>query len=656
MCGIAGFVGAGSRPAIERAIRAMTTAQRHRGPDDAGVAVLGAGSGIFTALGSRRLAIIDRSPAGRQPMTNAVAAAWIVFNGEIYNFVELRRQLAGAGYAFQSGTDTEVVLHGYDAWGIEGLLRRLRGMFAFAIWDTHRRRLLLARDRLGEKPLYYALTRGRLIFASELRAIIASGLVDCALSAGAAYAYLALGSVPAPLTIADPVRALEAGQYGVLAGGHLHLTRYWSLEEAASHRLAGGVTQNEAADHLRGIVAEAVAIRTVSEAPAGVFLSGGIDSTAVLAAARAASSQPLRAHTLVFPDEPDSEAPWARLAAQRADVELIEHPLTARNLAEELPKLASAIDQPSVDGINTYFIAKYARATGIVVALSGLGGDELFGGYDSFVRVPALLRAGAVLRRIRPAARMLTRLLNCGVTSRTARLRDYFSGVPSLPRAYFAVRGLFSDELSAALLQRDFAEAGRRQFDTLSYLGSVPGVGADTASAVSLLELQVYMHNQLLRDTDVMSMAHGLEVRCPLLDHELVEFAAALPPAWKFHGRPKALLLRALSDWIPPEIANRRKAGFTLPFARWLRGDLSGTIVEVLNSRDSSGVIDRSGALALWAAFQSGRVHWSRLWAVVMLRLWLLGFRAVRPSASSFEHDPAIEVSPSTPSAVASQP
>src|ERR1700677_2802440 len=199
MCGIAGFAGAGRRPTIEHAIRAMTAAQSHRGPDDGGIALVSAGSGTFAALGSRRLAIIDPSPAGRQPMTNATASAWVVFNGAIYNFRALRAELTGAGYAFQSRTDTQVVLHGYDAWGIEGLLRRLRGMFAFAIWDVRRRRMVFARDRLGEKPLYYALTRGRFLFASELRALIASGMAECSLSAAGTYAYLALGSVPAPL-------------------------------------------------------------------------------------------------------------------------------------------------------------------------------------------------------------------------------------------------------------------------------------------------------------------------------------------------------------------------------------------------------------------------------------------------------------------------
>ena len=653
MCGIAGFVGAGRRPVIERTIDAMTSAQRHRGPDHGGAIVIGAGSGTFVAFGSRRLAIIDHSAAGRQPMTNASATAWIVFNGEIYNFAALRAELTGAGYVFQSRTDTEVVLHGYEAWGTEGLLRRLRGMFAFAIWDVRRRRLLIARDRLGEKPLYYALARGRLLFASELRAIVASGLVECTLSPAGTYAYLALGSVPAPLTIAEPIRALEPGQYAVMTSGHLDVTRYWSLEEAASERLSVTVTENQAVEHLRELVREAVAMRTVSEVPAGVFLSGGIDSSAVLAAARASSSGGLKAHTLVFPEEPGGEVQWARMAAQRSGADLIEHPLTARALVEELPRIAAAIDQPSIDGINTYFIAKYARAAGTVVALSGLGGDELFGGYDSFARVPALIRAGTALSVIAPAGRLLTRLLGNGDgTSRAARLRDYFKGDPSLPRAYFAVRGLLNDRVSATLLDRDFWAAGRCQFDTLNYLGSIPGIGTDTASAVSLLELQVYMHNQLLRDTDVTSMAHGVEVRCPLIDHELAEFAAALPSEWKFRGRPKALLVRALGDWIPPEMANRRKVGFTLPFERWLRGELKTPITDLLNSSDGDDVVDRIGALALWTAFRRGRIHWSRIWAVVMLRLWLREFQQPLPAREKdLEQDRAIIANETSPMA-----
>ena len=444
MCGIAGLVAAGRRDDLARAIAAMTAAQIHRGPDGGGTIVLGAGPAErVVALGNRRLAIIDRSPAGRQPMANGDASLWITFNGEIYNFAALRAELAAAGYAFRSRTDTEVILHGYAAWGIEGTLKRLRGMFAFALWDGRARRLLIARDRLGEKPIYYALAGGQLVFASELRAIVAAGLIPCTPSAAALYAYLALGSVPAPLAIADPVRTLEAGCYLEFHDGALRRYRYWAPRPAAG---VAGLGAAETVARLRALLEEAVRIRLVGDVPMGLFLSGGIDSAAVLALMRRADAGRIRAHTISFADAHYDEAPQARRAARACGAELLEHRVGAADLAAELPKIIAALDQPSIDGVNTYFVAKYTRAAGTVVALSGLGGDELFGGYSTFRRVPAMLRVGGT-RRANFAMRWVGgRLLAlAGDSSRAARIGDFIARRPSAASAYLALRGLLRE-------------------------------------------------------------------------------------------------------------------------------------------------------------------------------------------------------------------
>jgi asparagine synthase (glutamine-hydrolysing) len=637
MCGIAGFVAEGRRADLERAIEAMAAAEFHRGPDDGGTLVLSAGQS-WVGLGNRRLAIIDLSPAGHQPMANGDASVWVTFNGEIYNFAALRAELVAAGYAFRSRTDTEVILHGYTAWGIEGTLKRLRGMFAFAIWDARARQLYIARDRLGEKPIYYALVGGRLVFASELRAIMASGMVGCAPSAAALYAYLALGSVPAPLAIAAPVRTLEPGCYVEFHAGVLSRYRYWEPRGADGVAALG---PEETVARLSAMLTDVVRMRLVSDVPLDLFLSGGIDSAAVLALMRRAGAERIRAHTISFADAAFDEAPGARVAARHYGAELLEHRVDAGDLADELPRIIAALDQPSIDGVNTYFVAKYTRAAGTVVALSGLGGDELFGGYSSFRRVPALMRAGGAVRTTGATHWLGARLLElAGGSQRAGRINDFLARRPSAASAYLALRGLLRETEIEQLLDRDLLAEGRRQFDPIGYLERLPGGDEPVAgNAVSALELGAYMHNQLLRDTDVMSMAHGLEVRCPLIDHELVEFVLGIAPALKFGGRPKRLLLRAIGDELPPAIVNRRKRGFSFPFAIWMRGEARQVIADILTSGGDGGVLRRAVVTDLWDGFNRGRVHWSRIWQIAVLQLWLAEFKRaaaeIRPIGES---------------------
>src|SRR5579871_5813506 len=568
MCGIAGVVSGGPPVDLRAIVRRMCDAQAHRGPDDSGVSDFRAeGVPVQAAIGSRRLSILDLSPAGHQPMANNDGSVTIVFNGEIYNFAELRKLLKSRGHRFRSHSDTEVLLRGYEEWGIEGLLPRINGMFAFAIWDARNQRLLIARDRLGEKPLYYAWDGKTFIFASELRALMASGLVARRLNPAAARAYLTLGAVPVPLTIFEGVAALAPAHFMVLEGGSLCIEPYWRLRFIEDPRIGA----MEAAEESLRLLREAVKSRLVSDVPVGIFLSGGIDSSAMVALAREATNSVLRTYSLVFAEAEFSEAPFAQTVARKFDSQHVAMNVTAEQLHAELPDIIAAMDQPTVDGVNTYFVSKLTRQNGTVVALSGIGGDELFGGYSTFRNIPRLVQLagcmGPLLMSL--AARASSCLPRRFHRSGLDKLAGFAEGPGSMPAAYLAARGVMPPNTAAGLLNPDFAASGSGMSDALDYISScMPADAQSESNQVSGLELRVYLHNQLLRDTDVMSMAHSLEVRAPLLDHRLVEFVASVPAPIKFTRRPKDLMLRALGALLPDEIINRPKRGFLFPFDR----------------------------------------------------------------------------------------
>jgi asparagine synthase (glutamine-hydrolysing) len=600
----------------------MSRALTHRGPDDAGVYLSGDGR---VGLVNRRLAIVDLSPAGHMPMGSEDAGVWLTYNGEVYNAAALRRDLEAAGHRFRSTGDTEVVLRGYLQWGAD-VVHRLDGMFALGLYDGRGpRRLLLARDRLGIKPPHYAATGEAFVFASELRALQASGLVARRLSPAGLVGYLLLGSVPCPLTIYDGVQALEPGSTLTLEVGEAAPSpvarRYWTLP-------AGVETQPGAGDpveRVRGLLGDAVASHLVSDVPLGAFLSGGLDSSAVVALMRAATAGPIRTCSMVFEEARYSEAPYARAMAEAVSAEHHERVVTAGEVAAELDRIAWAMDQPTIDGVNSYFVARTAREAGLTVALSGLGGDELFGGYaNTFAGVPRVLRAVRLARAV-PAGASVTRagLRHLAGPGRWARVADALTRPASPASAYIACRGLFSPGEARDLLPPDVWEAGSRALDPVREVARrADAPDGRLFSWVSRAELLTYTHHQLLRDTDVMSMAHSLEVRVPLLDHRLVEGVLGLPEAARRDGGPaKGLLRRAVADLLPAAVRDRRdKQGFVFPFDAWLRGPLRRTCREW--QAGLTGLLRPEAVARVQDAYEAGRLHWSRAWALAALQGW----------------------------------
>lgn len=637
MCGIAGLVAPGSPLELEAACRRMIRAQAHRGPDDEGIELMASPTpDTHVLLANRRLAVLDPSPTGHQPMANEDGTVWVVHNGEIYNFQALREELTSRGYRFRSKTDTEVIVHAYEEYG-EACVSRFRGMFAFAVWDGRRQRLLLARDRLGEKPLYFFWDGTRLLFASEVRALLASGFVERRVDRQVVQGYLTFGSVPAPLTMVRDVQLLGPGSFLSVENGHVRETRYWDVSfEEHSHL---GVS--ETAEALRHHLLEAVRLRLVSDVPLGAFLSGGVDSSAVVALMREAGVGTLRTFCLGFEQSEYDESPYARLIAKHFETDHTEHRVTAEEVLGQLDQVLAAMDQPSVDGVNTYMVSRLTRSSGTVVALSGLGGDELFGGYSSFWWVPRLDHWGRFLRRLpgsRRAAGTAVRWI--ARDSRAEKLRAFLQLPPSPEAAYLTAKGLFTEAVYDPLLSQ---AAGGSSFDPLSYLQRLTdGRPEHVLNRVSHLELRAYLHNQLLRDTDTMSMAHALEVRVPFLDHVLVEFVAQVPTVVKFGAGPKRLLLSALGDRLPREISERPKSGFVFPFEHWMKHQWRESIRARLLDPPGGGLglINRSGLEAVWNAFLRGRIRWSRVWALIVLQDWVgrhaagsLGPAAEEPAA-----------------------
>lgn len=637
MCGIAGI--AYSTPTRQKraigAVKRMMDIQTHRGPDDSGLY-----SDDYVVLGHRRLAVIDLSSLGRQPISNENGTVWVVYNGEIYNYRELREDLVKCGHVFKSRSDSEVLVHGFEEWGIEELLRKLIGMFAFAIYQSYSKgrksvldrpslksqndgfRLILARDRLGKKPLYYAWQDDQLIFASEVRAMKASGLLPNKLNGLAIEGYLAFGSVPSPLTMFEQVEALDSGCYMIVENGKSTLYRYWKPSFVPDSNLK----KKDILDQLQQLLEDSVRLRLVSDVPVGVFLSGGIDSTSIVALMHKVSRNPIHTFSLTFQESEYDEADIAERVARRFQTTHLAYKTGPREVLEELPKFFDSMDQPTIDGLNTYLVSKVTREAGTIVALSGVGGDELFGGYPSFRRVPQLYRLARLVHTFPWIGQMAASALSqCSSKWKMNKLGVLLDGQPSLESAYLAMRGLF---LGGELASGTPATGPRNMnvhFSSLEYLKNLSQEceNSDSFNKVSWLEMRSYLHNQLLRDTDVMGMAHALEIRVPFLDHRLVELIAKIPPAIKMGQPPKSLLLQAVGQKIPHEVWEHPKMGFTLPFDSWFRTSWKPMIEEKLTSDTFSidGLSENSNVL--WKRYLDGSLHWSRIWAVIVLKEWL---------------------------------
>jgi asparagine synthase (glutamine-hydrolysing) len=615
MCGIAGVVGPGARAALP----AMLGRIAHRGPDDEGTWYDDARQ---VALAHRRLSIIDPSPAGHQPMAGAGGRLQMVYNGEVYNFAELRAELGGLGERFRSHTDTEVIVAGYARWGPD-VLPRLRGMFAFALWDAEAGELFLARDRFGIKPLYWARTaEGAFAFASELRALLAGGVVSRRVDRQAVWEFLSYGAVAQPRTILADARVLPAGHWMRVRGGEMETVRWWDLEEATGERRANlaGISYDAAVDGVRERVRDAARAHMVADVPVGAFLSGGIDSTAVVGLASELVEHPIRTFAVGFEARHAalSELRWARLAAQRFGAEHTEVIVTARDAAESFDALVEACDQPSLDGTNTWFVSRAARMD-VPVSLSGLGGDELFAGYPHFRRF-------ALGSRLAPAgAPGLGAALGTVGRALPGRWRADLQAIAACPVERLAsVRRLMTEEEKATAAAPALREGRDAPAERLRGL---VGSGLDDVQQVSYVEASGYLRDTLLRDADAMGMAHGLEIRPVLLDHELAEYVFALPGRYKLaKGRTKRVLVDALAGVLPDEIARRRKMGFELPLNAWLGTVLRERARALLDGRAAREVFApayRATQRAELDALAAGAPRPPRLWAQVALLAYL---------------------------------
>lgn len=589
---------------------------QHRGPDDCGVELVSQNDPVVV-FGHRRLAIIDTSRAGHQPMQDPETGNWIIFNGEIYNFRELRRELESLGHPFATATDTEVLLKAYSQWG-EECVDLLRGIFAFGIWDSGRGKVFLARDQLGVKPLYYHAKADTLVFGSEVRALLQSGIAERRLRPSGVRSYLAFGSVQDPQTLIVGIESLLPGHTLTFARSQATVRRYWKLPT----RQRGAVRTEEAHSAVHAMLREATRVQMVSDVPLGAFLSGGIDSTAVVALMQEATETRVRTSSVVFDDADYDERKYSRIASERLGTRHTELLLSGDEVRITLPRALRAFDQPSMDGLNTYFVSKLTKNSGLTVALSGVGGDELFGGYEGYNRSRQAerwsKRLSAFPRMFRlPLAASVRRIAR---TERTRRIADLIGGSRA---PYFLGRQAFGKHQIDQLLIPEMHSRATDDPDTFRRI-EAEASSLDSINRASAFELQTYMLSTLLRDTDQMSMAHALEVRVPLLDHRLVELVFELPGALKVNAtHPKPLLTQSLGKSIPAECVFRPKKGFELPFARWLHGSLREEMRGSFLSPGGAEMFRREALPTLWKNFEAGRVSWSRIWGIFVLRDWI---------------------------------
>ncbi len=651
MCGITGAAWTRDAAPLELAVlEQMTTAIAHRGPDDAGyyhsmAAPAGAGrelnlpavpaertsaGGPGAALGSRRLAIIDLA-GGHQPLSNEDGTIWIAFNGEIYNYRELQSTLEGQGHRFRTSSDTETVVHLYEEHGPQ-CVAHLRGMFALAIWDDRRKQLFLARDRLGKKPLVYRLERDRLLFASELKALLTIPGIPRELNPIALNDYLTYQYVPHPHSILKGFNKLPPAHWGMYREGKFEIQRYWAPAFAKPHAIGEGqLTELQSRQKLRETLTEAVRLRLRSDVALGAFLSGGIDSTIVAGLMQQLSERPVKTFSIGFPVKAFDERSYARLAAEHLKTEHHEQVVDPSALAI-LPRLIEQYDEPFADSsaIPMMYLSEMTRRH-VTVALSGDGGDELFAGYE---RYRAVQLAGKFDRLPRPLQRLIAaplwQILPASTRQKSSRRRfkRLLSALAYPPeRRYLKWISIFDDARLPGLYSHEFRErlgnADAARFLMNAY-AECPS--RDFVTRTMCADVLTYLPCDILNKVDIASMTYGLEARCPFLDHEVVDLAAALPLEWKMQrGRGKKILIETFADLLPPAIQRRSKMGFGVPLDHWFRGELAPLLKEVLLDRRSldRGLFRPQAVEQLVNEHVSGRWdHSYRLWSLLVFEMW----------------------------------
>lgn len=624
MCGIAGIVNA-TGEAADAALRKMTSALEHRGPDDAGTITLSWGASEL-ALGHRRLSIIDVSQCGHQPMVHPLTGDTLVFNGEIYNFLEIRKELETLGERFTGSSDTEVLLHALSYWGAD-CIRRLNGMYAFAFYNQKQQNLILARDPAGIKPLYISESGGRILFASEVRAMLASGLVSHEIDRRGLATYFAFGAMQRPYTLFTSINEFPPGCYEVVSPpARRSVTRFWSFPKPNPR-----IDAAEACCGLRERLSEAVRDQMVADVPLGVFLSSGIDST-IIAALAAQQREGVHAFTVGFSDHPDlSEQSVAIETARALGLRHTAINVSGDDTLHATERWLQSMDQPSVDGLNVFVISGAIRSHGIKVALAGNGGDELFGGYTGFWEVPFMMRAMRWTSWVNPRIRSMIAYGGLTLLRYPEAVRDKAFDVAAIGRnilgLYFQRRRMMSSFQLNRLGCGGPLQGLSADYIPTSALEGVELEHDDTMWNLSMLECSFYQPNTLLRDADVNAMAHGLEIRVPLLDQRVIDFANAipgqvrLPPA----GRPKQLLRTTFGAVLSHETLTQNKRGFVLPLRRWMAGPLRGLCEESMASLKSTGLVAAAGVDEVWNLFlrEPESAIWSRALSLCVLGNYL---------------------------------
>ena len=644
MCGFAGLLSTAgfTRDELTDHANRMIDPIQHRGPDDSGI---WADEHAGVALGFRRLSILDLSPHGHQPMRSSSGRFLVTFNGEIYNYRDLRRELETFGYRFQGESDTEVMLAAFEQWGIQQAVQRFAGMFAFAVWDAQQRALTLVRDRLGKKPLYVYREPGLFTFASELKALLAGPSFDRSIDHNAVASYLRYLCVPSPKTIFAHAIKLEPAHLLTVADPDAPLpasTSYWSLEQVARDGLAHPFTgrDGDAVDALDALLAEAVGCRLRSDVPLGALLSGGIDSSTVVALMQEASSRPVKTYTIGFAEASFDEAHHAAQIAAHVGTDHSELRLSGEDAHTLIPRLVDIFDEPFADPsqLPTLLVSQFARRE-VTVALCGDGGDELFGGYNRYVY------GSQILTRVNRIPRIMRQPVGAGLGSVSApawdRLRQLTASVLPVPQEHFGERvhklghllnagsmaDMYRSLLSAwqepqALLGADLLAGVQSDADVTARImdGASP---PDVLDRMMLADQMMYLPDDLLAKVDRASMAVSLEVRAPLLDHKVVEFSWQLPQAMKVRGAVgKRILREVLYRRVPRRLIDRPKMGFSVPIDTWLRGPLRNWAGDLLFS-DGSGWFDTTAVARAWKDLSEGRPRaGTAVWAAVMLQAW----------------------------------
>ena len=614
MCGLSGILNLKQQPADESMIRRMSDCMSHRGPDADGFFIENE-----VALGHRRLSIIDLSEAANHPLSDPSGRYILMFNGEIYNFREVKAQLPDYPYVTQG--DSEVILAAYIQWGA-ACVEKLAGMFVIIIWDRQLKELFIARDRMGVKPLYYFVNNDYFIFASELRALLKSGIVPPRVSQRAIDDFLSFQSVGFPHSIIQDVQQVEAGTFLLVKGRTIRATKYWDITQTAVDFDFSSKAQVQ--KHLYKLLEQAVGRRLISDVPLGAFLSGGIDSSAVVGLMSRVSNEPVNTFNIGFEEKEFDESHYAALIAKKFNTRHTQIKLHPTVFLDELQNALNSMDTPSGDGVNTYVVSKKIRQSGLIVALSGVGGDELFAGYPFFSQYYKLRKWKSAWGITSPLRKLASQFIKVNGSTRKDRIKQMLQlHDVSIAEYYPVSRQIISPDLIGKLTNHRVAHdssIGEQLRGQSLAIEKFP-----VLSQVSIADYLGYTQQTLLKDTDQMSMAVSLEVREPFFDHELVEFVLNIPDDLKYPVYPKSLLVESLGDLLPHEIVHRKKQGFTFPWKVWMKNELRTFCDEHIQRLSQRDFIVGEAVNQRWHRFLKGdeSVRWMEIWLLVILENWL---------------------------------